>query len=138
MSKTIEIKKIHIRNFLLSYILGFVILYGLEHFGKFSYLVNSPKQYDSLGRVVLSSYVDISTKVSNIYFETFFKNKVQTSGNGFAISDINYSDSEFNKYSSKSFYYTKAVISDFKYGVYIASGLFLISLFLTNYKIKIS
>jgi len=138
MSKTIEIKKVYIRNFLLSFILGFVILYGLEHFGKFSYIADTPKQYDSNGRTVLVNYVNINTKVSYIYFETFFKNTVQTSGNGFIISDINYSDSEFNKYSSKSFYYTKAVISDLKYGVYISLGLFLFSLILTNYKLKIS
>ena len=47
MSKTIEIKKVHIRNLILSFILGFSILYGLEHFGKFEYIPDVPNEYDS-------------------------------------------------------------------------------------------
>ncbi|MBE7635113.1 hypothetical protein G1K75_12715 [Tenacibaculum finnmarkense] len=44
MSKTIEIKKIHIRNLILSFVAGFAILFGLEHFGQFSYISDSPNE----------------------------------------------------------------------------------------------
>lgn len=138
MSKTIEIKKVHIRNFILSFILGFGILYGLEHFGKFSYISDSPTEYDSSGRVKLTTYVSANTRVITIYYETFFKNKIETYDNGFDVGDLNYSDTDFDKYSVKSYYYTQATLKDFKFGIYISLGLFLLTLFFTNFKIKLS
>ena len=138
MSKTIEIKKIHIRNLLLSFILGFGILYGLEHLGVFSYIADSPTEYDSMGRAKMVTYISGDTKVSRIYFDTYFSNRVETSGNNFSVADLNYSDTEFKKYTTKSYYYTQATIKDFKYGIYISLVLFLITLFFTNFKIKLS
>lgn len=68
MSKTIEIKKVHIRNLFLSFILGFGILYGLEHFGNFSYKADSPPQnsYEkpSFRREVCLQYVE---KFNNLH-----------------------------------------------------------------------
>lgn len=138
MSKTIEIKKVHLRNLLLSFILGFGILYGLEHFGKFSYISDSQTEYDSLGRVKMTTYVSATTRVITIYYQTFFKNKITSDGNGFDVGDLNYSDTDFDKYSVKSYYYTQATLKDFKYGIYISLGLFLLTLFFTNFKIKLS
>ncbi len=138
MSKTIEIKKVHIRNLFLSFIVGFGILFGLEHFGKFSYIADTPIEYDSLGRVKMVTYVDYDTKLRNIYFDTFFGEKLSTEGNAFTISDLNFSDSEFNKYPVKSYYYTQATIKDYKYGIYISIALFFITLLFTVFKIKIT
>ena len=50
----------------------------------------------------------------------------------------NYTDSDFKKYSVKSFYYTQATMKDYKYGIYISLVLFIISLFFTNFKIKLT
>ena len=138
MNKTIEIKKSTIRNFLLSFIIGFSVLYGLEHFGKFSYIANSPTEYDEYGRVKMVTYISGSTKVSSIYFTSYFDNKIETGGNGFDVGDLNYADTDFDKYSVKSYYYTQATIADYKYGLYISLGLFLISLFFSHFKIKLS
>lgn len=138
MSKTIEIKKVHLRNLFLSFILGFGILYGLEHFGRFSYISDSPTEYDSLGRVKMTTYVSANTRVITIYYQTFFKNKIDSDGNGFDVGDLNYSDTDFDKYSVKSYYYTQATLKDFKYGIYISLSLFIISLFFTNFKIKLT
>ena len=138
MSKTIEIKKVHLRNLLLSFILGFGILYGLEHFGKFRYLPDVPTEYSSDGRIKAVVEVPYSTRVLYIYFDSFFGNTIETNGNNFTIADLGISDSEFNKYTSKSYYYTQATIRDFKYGIYISLGLFLLTLFFTNFKIKLS
>lgn len=137
MSKTIEIKKVHIRNLFLSFILGFGALYGLEHFGSFSYKTELPPQ-NNYEKPSLSREVPGTTKVLYIYFDSYFDNRVETSGNGFDLYDLNYSGTEFNKYSTKSYYYTQATLKDFIYGVYISLGLFLITLFFTNFKIKFS
>ncbi|MFY7935964.1 MAG: hypothetical protein ACOVOQ_01195, partial [Flavobacterium sp.] len=138
MSKTIEIKKVHIRNLFLSFILGFGILFGLEHFGKFSYLPDTPTEYGSDGRIKAVVEVPYSTKVLQIYFDSYFDNRIETSGNGFDLYDMNYADGDFKKYSVKSFYYTQATIKDYKYGIYISLALFIITLFFTNFKIRLT
>lgn len=137
MSKTIEIRKVHIINLFLSFILGFITLYGLEHFGKFSYIADNPPQ-NSYEKPSLVQYVPSTTKVLRIYFDSYFNNRIETGGNGFDLYDLNYKDTEFNKYATKSYYYTQATLVDFKYGVYISLGLFLITLFFTNFKIKLT
>lgn len=136
MSKTIEIKKVHIRNLFLSFILGFGILFGLEHFGKFSYIADSPNQSNYEKPSFVQS-VPSSTKVLKIYYDSYFNERVETSGNGFDLYDLNYSGTEFNKYSTKSYYYTQATLKDFKYGIYISLGLFFLTLFFSNFKIKL-
>ena len=138
MNKTIEIKKSTLRNSLLSIIIGFSVLYGLEHLGSFSYIMDSPPEYDGYGRPKMVTYTSGSTKVSSIYFISYFDNKVTTSGNGFDVGDLNYADTDFDKYSVKSYYYTQATIEDYKYGLYISLGLFLATLFFTTFKIKLS
>lgn len=183
MSKTIEIKKDHIRNLILSFILGFVVLFGLEHFGEFSYTshVKIPESYTApshnmndyfkrsssdelisdvgakldeqfgiqrdlaggtgiqpnMSKPSFEGIIPASTKVSRIYYKTFFNKRIETIGNGFTVYDLNYSDTEFNKYSNKIYYYKEATLKDFKYGVFISLGLFLVVLFFTNFKIKL-
>uniref|UniRef100_UPI00404AA795 hypothetical protein n=1 Tax=Flavobacterium sp. TaxID=239 RepID=UPI00404AA795 len=135
-TKTVEINKNYIFTLLLSLILGFIILYGIEHLGKFSYLSSSEPTYSN-GKPTLTSSVSGNTKVSKIYYYSFFDTKVETSGNGFDLYDINYSNTDFDKYSVKSYYYTKATIEDYKYGIYISLGLFLILIFFRKFKIKL-
>lgn len=136
MSKTIEIKKVHIRNLLFSFIVGFGILFFLEHFGNFAF--NHEYVESSNAKPSFTTEIPYSTKVSKIKYKTYFENIVETDGNGFTLDDLSYSNSEFNKYSSKSYYYTKATIEDFKYGVFISLGIFAITLFFANFKIKLS
>lgn len=136
MSKTIEIKKVHIRNLLLSFILGFGILYALEHFGSFSYKHSYSQPYSE--RPSLTYQIPATTKVSYIKYRTYFNNEVSTDGNGFDLYDLNYEDSDFNSYSSKSYYYTQATLEDFKYGIYISITIFVFTLVFTNFKIKLT
>lgn len=136
MSKTIEIKKTHIRNLFLSFILGFIILYGLEHFGSFSYSHDYSQPYS--GKPSLSYQIPSNTKVSYIKYKTYFDKVIKTDGNGFDLYDLNYKDSDFNNYSTKSYYYTQATFVDFIYGIYIALLIFVLTLVFTNFKIKIT
>lgn len=136
MSKTIEIKKVHVRNLLLSFVIGFSLLYVLEHFGKFTYKASSTGYYG--GKPSLVSNISGNTEVSSIYYYSYFDTKIETSGNGFDVADVNFEGSDFDKYSVKSYYYTKATIADFKYGVYFSLALFIVTLLFTNFKIKLT
>lgn len=135
MSKTIEIRKLHMINLIMSFVIGFIILYSLEHFGTFRF--NHNYSTEPSGKPSFESRVPYSTKVSKIFYYTFFDDIVETNGNGFSIYDLANSDSKFNTYYSKSYYYTQATFKDYKYGLYISSGLFFISLLITNFKIKL-
>lgn len=137
MSKTIEIKKVHIRNLIISLVLGFVILYGLEHFGRFRFIADASSS-ETYYSNAFESYGSPYTKLKIIYFDTFFDNQFTTSGNGFTIYDMKNIDGEFEKYSVRSYYYTKAMLKDFKQGLFMSFVIFLITIFFTNFKIKIS
>lgn len=136
MAKTIIIKKGNIVKFLLSFILGFVILYGLEHYGKFSFLEEQTVNRNDK----LSFTRDISTdaNLNTIIYRTFFGKEIRTSGNGFKVKDIYFSSGDFHKYTNKSYYYTKSVIKDYKFGLYFSLGIFILFMFFTYIKIKIS
>ncbi len=136
MNKTIEIKKTHIRNLFLSFLIGFLILFTLEHFGKFSFVAPTPTTYDSQDRINMVSQVPYTTELSTIYYESFFGEKISTSGNNFTIYDLSFKDTDFDKYSVKSYYYTQAAIVDLKYGIYISVCLFLTTVFLSIFKFK--
>ena len=137
MSKTIEINKKNIINLILSFLIGFATLYGLEHFGEFSFSstyshINQPTDVEG----ITQTYSNYSDKVNEIVFTTFFKNEIKTDGNGFTIYDFSFKDTDFNNYSVKSYYYTQSTIKDIKYGIYISLILFIIITLISNFKIK--
>lgn len=136
MSKTIEIKKVHIKNLFSSFIIGFIILYSLEHFGEFSYKHNYVESYQ--GKLSLETLVPGNATIAYIKYTSYFGNEFQTAGNGFTMSDLNFSDTEFNKYTTKSYYYTQATLVDIKYGLYISLSIFTLTLFFTHFKIKLT
>ncbi len=138
MSKTIEVKKIHIQSLFLSFLIGFLTLYGLEHFGKFSFLTNSPTTYDERGRPQMDTYVPYDTKISTLNYNTFFGERITTNGNNFTIADLSFKNTDFDKYTVKSYYYTQATMIDYKYGFYISLGLFFTILFFSIFKFKFS
>lgn len=136
MPKTIIIKKGNIFKFLLSFLLGFIILYGIEHYGKFSFLEEqtvNPNEKLSFSR-------DISTdaNLNTIIYKTFFGKEIRTGGNGFKVKDIYFSSGAFHKYTNKSYYYTKSVFEDYKFGLYFSLGIFTVFMFFTYIKIKVS
>lgn len=138
MSRTIEIKKVHIRNLFLSFILGFGILFILEHFGQFSYIAenNNPAKHNN-EKLDFSEYISNDSKVKSINYTTFFDRQIITGGNGFLAKDIGYSDGEFYTYTNKIYYIVEAVKTDLKYGFYFSLGLFLLTVFFSIFKLKL-
>jgi hypothetical protein len=136
-AKIIEIRKQNLMQFIYSFFIGFFVLFGLEHFGSFGfdydYNVDEPVGV----KPSLTVSVPYSTKLREITFHTFFGNQVKTGGNGFTIADMALSGGEFRSYTVKSYYYTKAVVGDYIYGVYISLGLFFILIFFSTIKFKI-
>lgn len=138
MSKTIEIRKVHIRNLIISFILGFTTLYGLEHFGSFSHIpVYIGLNRDSDGR--LKTYIEVpnTTDVALIRYTSYFGSLTQRSGYEFRVLDLIDSQSNYNKYSYKSSYYIQSTLKDFKYAIYFSIGIFIITLLFTELKIKL-
>ncbi|NCQ52448.1 hypothetical protein GW796_11345 [archaeon] len=136
MAKTIEIKKSTIFKLFLSFVIGFGVLYGLQHFGTFSFL--EEQTYNPNERVSLTRDISTDANVSTIIFPTYFGKKITTRGNGFKVKDIYFLSGSFHKYSNKSYYYTQATIEDYKYGIYFGLGLFVVIMFFTYVKIRIS
>lgn len=135
MAKEIVIKKFYIKSLFISFIIGFGILYGLQHFGNFKYIANSPINPND--KPSTTSYVSFGTEVSTIQFHTFFDNIIQTRGNGFTVSDMHTSGSEFNSYKTKVYYYTEAVKKEYMYGIIISLALYFLTILFHNFKIKI-
>ncbi|MDR6300496.1 hypothetical protein [Mesonia maritima] len=132
-TKTITINKKILGVFLLSFIAGFLLLFSLEHLGKFSYL---PKNNSNLIQSSNKNNYPISTPIASIYYETYFGERVRTSGNGFRIKDVIFKESEFKNYSNRLYYYIEATKTDYKFGLIFSTVLFAIMLFFINFKIK--
>lgn len=134
MSKTIEIKKATLLIIPISLIIGFALLFTLEHFGTFSYITDY--RPDAQAKPSFTYYVDSNSGVTSIMYRTYFNKEVMTSGNGFNVGDLNFSETEFNKYTTKIYYYTEATKEDYLYGLMFSGAIFLILLFFSYFKIK--
>src|SRR5690554_3472834 len=138
MATTIKIKKYLIRNLLSSFIIGGGLLYCLEHFGEFKYTASSDTPlYDKNGMINYTAYHKPTDLVNAIIYTSFFKSEVRTGGNGFSVGDLAYTDSNFDKYSVKSYYYTKAALIDVNYAFYFSFMIFAFTLIFTEFKIKL-
>ena len=138
MAKTIIIKKGNILKFIFSFILGFIILYGLEHYGKFSFLEEQTQTVNRNKKLSFTRDISTDANLNTIIYKSFFGKEIRTGGNGFKVKDIYFSSGDFHKYTNKSFYYTKSVVEDYKYGLYFSLGIFTLFMFFTYIKIKIS
>ena len=134
MHKTITIKRNIFKIIFISIFAGFALLFGLEHFGDFSYVASSTN--NSNDQLSFTSYIDNDTPVNSIYFESFFNNKVETRGNGFNAIDVHYKESEFHTYSNKLYYFIEATKLDYIYGAIFSIVIILTILFFQNIKIK--
>lgn len=136
MDNTIEVKKSTLLVFISSIILAGLILFYSEHFGEFSFLANPEPDYYSKPSFI--STVKGNTPVTAIYYKTFFGNKIQTSGNGFNVGDVNLNGSEFNKYETKLYYYLEAMKADYLYGIIMSVIIFILLWIAINIKIKLT
>ena len=138
MSKTIEIKKTHIRNLFLSFILGFGILFGLEHFGKIMYKhdyshVNEKTETEG----ITVSYNTFGDEVKEILFTSPLNSEILINGNGFTMYDLNYKDSEFNKYSNMLYFYTEAFKKDILFGFLFSAVIFVLIWITSTFKFRL-
>lgn len=137
MNKTIQIKKTYIINLIISFLIGFSLLYGLEHNGRFTYNYDESTNSYHTEELTWESRVSLDARITNFTYHTFFGNQVVFLGNGFTIEDLSYSESKFNLYSAQSYYFTQATIKDYKYGLLFTLIIFILIIFFKNFKIKI-
>lgn len=99
---------------LFSFLFASVLVYGLNHFGKISFIYDYTSRARDDGKLSFEEYIPGNTKIKIFYFETYFKNKVEIDGGTWTASNVN-NKSEFGKYSNKSEFYVKGTIADKKY-----------------------
>uniref|UniRef100_UPI0040485A2E bZIP transcription factor n=1 Tax=Mariniflexile sp. TaxID=1979402 RepID=UPI0040485A2E len=115
-------------------LLGFTMVFAIEHFGKFSYMeeVDYSKNNLSNGKLSFTRDIPYNAKISKIHLTTPFDTYLTFDGGNYIVVDMY---SSFQEYPNKLKYYFKATIKDFKYIVYISIGFFIVILLLTNYKL---
>lgn len=105
-----------------SFLFASILVYGLNHFGKISFLYDYTSKPRADGKLSFEEFVPADTKIRIFYFETYFKNRVEIAGGKWTASDVNYK-SEFSNYSNKSEFYFKGTIADKKYILWIGLAL---------------
>lgn len=122
-------------NILLSFILGFSILFAIEHRGKVNLIMGTippiPGQKLSLTAEAPPDY-----PVKIIYFDSPFGNRMTISAEGWKNKDVYWGDGKFHDYSNKVKIYFDAVAIDYKYGLLFSGIIFILILFFARFKLK--
>lgn len=122
-----------IKILIVSSLISFLLVYGLNHYGKISCLYDYTSPPRSDGKFSFTEQIPINTKVSVFYFESFFGNKTNTDGGKWTGADFNF-ESDFWKYSNKCRFYFKGTLPDKEYILYISVLLTLILFIYFNFK----
>ena len=129
MSKTITINKSIIFIILLSFILGFGILFLTEHFGEINAEYRPVITETDFGHIE-GGPTPLSTPLTSISYYTPYGSLVKTGGNGFTLYDLKISNVGLNKYENKILYVASGNLKISNVGLnkyenkilYIASG----------------
>lgn len=138
---TISIKKSSIIALLFSLILGFCFVLGLNHLGKFTYIVDTSniQNYDKFGRPSLEVSVPITNGVASVTYTSYFDSVIAINRPGYTLDDIRFDGiGKFHEYKNVSKYYINGTIKDYKYALGISFLIFIIYLFLAKFKIKLT
>lgn len=133
--KIIKISTSSILAFFVSYIIGFIIVFTLNHFGKFSYIADQTGVNNENSFI---AYVPVTNQIADLYYTSFFDSKILIRYPGYQIADIQQKEGDFHIYSNKVQYYTNATIKDYLYILLIGSILFLAYIFFTKFKITLT
>lgn len=126
--KEITVNPKMIKKFFLSFLLGFISLYFIEH-------KSSTKAYP--GKLDYNErFVNMDLKISALYLETFFGERVPIPTDNWKNRDVYYK-SDFHNYKYSSQRYLKATIIDYKYGILFSLIYFLIFIFFSFFKFKV-
>lgn len=142
--KTLTINKKWIKAFVVSLILSFGIVYGLEHFGKFKFtpqytlVGNGEVRYAENGMALPQEWIynDFS-KLASLSFVTPLGETIRLNCKYMLVRDIAYDDENAKGYDYRAKVYLRAVWAE-KYLVFWLTLLFLLLYwFSTKFKLKI-
>lgn len=125
--KEIHVSKTDARNIFLSILVPFLLIFIIEHFGKFEYI--------GYGGVSISE-----VRVSSLTFTTPFGNKIydDVSGQGMGYERQSDGTRVINgSYSGKLPYYLKGMIEDIVYPFILIAFLLLLAVLNAKYKFKL-
>src|SRR5690606_7880505 len=80
---TIKISSSIPKFLLLGIVLGIITVFGIEHFGKFSYLEEARYMPVQNGKPSFTREISMNTTISQIYFKTPFGSNLTFGGNGY-------------------------------------------------------
>ena len=103
MQRTITINKIHIRNFVISIFLGFILLFILEHKNELTFNSYSDNHNKNEG-FTWTTKVYLTDNVSNFKYMSYFGNETSISGNGFTVGDLYDEDAPPKSYMFKLYW----------------------------------
>ena len=138
--KTIQVDSNITKSVLIGFVLSFLTVFVIEHFGTFSYIpnTNNLSNYTPDGKIILNQeYYPAKTPVGALYQTTPFGTKIDLPTNGMMCSELLFDDSDFKKYSNKVVLYVKSVFSDYKYLLLLWFAYTLIVLFFKRYRLKV-
>lgn len=136
MQRTITINKIHIRNFVISIFLGFILLFILEHKNELTFNSYSDNHNKNEG-FTWTTKVYLTDNVSNFKYMSYFGNETSISGNGFTVGDLYDEDAPPKSYMFKLYFYTESFRKDIIYGFYISLVIFITLTVFTIFKFSV-
>lgn len=134
MSRTIVINKSIIFIIILSFILGFGVLFFTEHFGKMSAEYRPVRYETDYG---YREDTPMETPLNTILYYTPYGSLVKTGGNGFTLYEMQYSNVGLGKYKNKIYYIIEGTKKDYLFGILYSVIFLIIIIFFKSFKIKI-
>ncbi|WP_165045869.1 hypothetical protein [Dysgonomonas sp. ZJ709] len=124
-----------VSQLLLSLVLGFSILFAVEHYGNVSFIMGIR---DPLPGEQPSFYADAPPEypVIKINYTTPFGTDTKVSVSGWRNQDVYFSDGKFYEYKNKVKVYFNAAVKDCQYGFLFSGIIFILLLFFTKFKLK--
>ncbi|TKC10854.1 hypothetical protein FA048_11850 [Pedobacter polaris] len=135
--KQITINKHWLISVPISFVIGFLILLAINHFGKFSYLADTSQYNPYTGQTTYNNYLGSSTPVTSLSYKSPFNTKIDKYDVKLTMEDIWFHTEKYN-YATKLDFYVKATLSDYLY-IFLLAGIILILItFFKNFKLKIN
>ncbi len=139
--KTIKINSKLLKTLIISTLISFLIIFGIEHFGKFNYTYNQTlSDYEDKGDYFVETYsYDRDSNVLSITLNTPFGNQMKVDRSNWKIKDLEFSDGDFYNYPNKFKNYLRATAKTDILYVLLLSLCFWIIIFISkNFKIKLT
>jgi|SRR5690606_38881580 len=134
--RTITITPIIFFGFFLCMLLGFLITFGIEHTGKFSFLpdMSGTSMYDEYGRYKMTNYVSNDARVAKLIYDSPLGATIEKPEPNLTVWDVRFADNI--SYETKFPYVIESTLFNYKYILIIGLALYILLVLSTKVKIR--